>query len=48
MDMTRYAIVELEIYDDLFPTIEEYTSKDELRKRLQELLPTHNIVEISD
>lgn len=48
MDMLRYAIVELDIYDDFFPTIEEYTSKDELRKRLQELLLTHDIIEISD
>lgn len=48
MDMLRYAIVELDIYDDFFPTIEEYTSKDELRKRLKELLLTHDIIEISD
>ena len=48
MDMPRYEIVELDIYDDFFPTIEEYNIKDELRKRLQELLVTHDIIEISD
>lgn len=49
MDMPRYEIVELDIYDDFFfPTIEEYNTKDELRKRLQELLVTHQIIEISD
>lgn len=48
MDMPKYEIVELDIYDDFFPTIEEYNIKDELRKRLQELLVTHDIIEISD
>ena len=34
--------------DEFFPVLEEYNIKDELRKRLQELLVTHDIIEISD
>ena len=45
MLLTKPSIVELQIFDDFFPTLEEYKSIDELKKRLQELLKTYDVVE---